>query len=358
MNIAYYYMTGKGGALVEKLCGAFPGMVFDKSNYKQAVKDHWETCDAYVFVMASGIVVRTIAPYIKSKTTDPAVIVMDQEGQYVISLLSGHLGGANALAEALAKVTDGQAVITTATDVTHVPAMDVFAKDNHLKIENIHELKFISSDMVEGRSLKVYSLWPIEGSFPDYVTVKRYEMAELDQIKTELQEESGNKVLISVPSIYNKFAHDLSREDCKDHILYLTKQPYCVGTGCKRDMDAESYEAAFFDFIDNQQIDLSDIGALATIELKKDEICIGSLKEKYGLNLKIFSKETIDTVDFSDAAGKVIETSDFVKEITGVGSVSESCAWLGAGRGRIITGKTKYKGITFSLAEETEAFKV
>ena len=103
MNIAYFYMTGQGEQLVRRLCSIMPGKLFDKTTYKEGIQQQWERADALVFVMAAGIVVRNIAPYIQSKTTDPAVLVLDQNGQFVISLLSGHLGGANALAVRLAE---------------------------------------------------------------------------------------------------------------------------------------------------------------------------------------------------------------------------------------------------------------
>ena len=157
MNIAYFYMTQKGGGLVRALSETMPGDIYNKENYKDGLRCQWDKADALVFVMASGIVVRCIAPYIQSKTSDPAVLVLDQNGRFVISLLSGHLGGANALAVKIAGLCGGTPVITTATDVAGVPAMDVFAKENGLVIENIESLKYISSAMVEKKPVAVVS---------------------------------------------------------------------------------------------------------------------------------------------------------------------------------------------------------
>jgi len=381
MRTAYFYMTSRGGALTEKLTEKYPGRVFGKAEYKQAVAECWQECDALVFVMASGIVVRTIAPFIKSKTTDPAVVVLDQEGRFVISLLSGHLGGANALALALAKVTGGQAVITTATDVEKVPAMDVFAKENGLKIENIHVLKYISSAMVEKKPLAVLSQWAVEGDFPPNVSVLQADrdlnrhiisgddgqaVKSFAGILPEMVSRvlSGEKAAVPVTVIgtpaFGRMVKDMLAQAGVPGrpVLYLTKQPYVIGTGCKKNMDAESYREAFEAFVCRQGIDKADIGALATIELKKDEVCINTLAEELNVPVRIFKKEEIEQVDLSDASGKCIAPSDFVQQITGVGSVSEVCAWLGAKKGKIIAGKTKFKGITFALAKEEVTLKL
>ncbi|MDE6004987.1 MAG: cobalt-precorrin 5A hydrolase, partial [Oscillospiraceae bacterium] len=107
--------------------------------------------------MATGIVVRVIADLIKSKDTDPAVIVLDQQGKFVISLLSGHLGGANALTSTIAEVLGAIPVITTATDIENMIAFDNFAKNNNLIIENLKNLKYISSAMLEHEKITVFS---------------------------------------------------------------------------------------------------------------------------------------------------------------------------------------------------------
>ena len=108
--------------------------------------------------MASGIVVRTIAPLLVSKASDPAVVVMDSRGAFAVSLLSGHLGGANDLAKALAKTSGGQAVITTGTDVEHTLAFDVFARENHLRIVNLSVLKYISGGHDTQRSNRPFGV--------------------------------------------------------------------------------------------------------------------------------------------------------------------------------------------------------
>ena len=104
MKTAYFWLTPQGKQLAEQLQAHFGGTVEPKADFAEAVRRAFADCDALVFVMATGIVVRTIAPLVQSKASDPAVLVLDQRGKHVISLLSGHLGGANDLARALAAV--------------------------------------------------------------------------------------------------------------------------------------------------------------------------------------------------------------------------------------------------------------
>lgn len=337
MNIGYFYMTSKGEALACKLAASAPGTVYDKKDFKVYVEQAWKAMDALVFIMASGIVVRTIAPYIKSKAEDPAVLVLDQEGQFVISLLSGHLGGANALAIKLAKICGGVPVITTATDVAGVPAVDVFAKSNRLTIMNIENVKIISQAMVEHRRVDLISSEPIDGHWPENVVpVKHYG---------------------GFPTVRIGY-HRYHISDSRDRVLYLKPKHLVLGVGCKRGVDAKQLREAFEDFISKNNIDERCICRLATIALKKDEPCIHALASALHVPLVIFDKEEIEQVDLSNASGKVIEASAFVRQTTGVGSVSEACAYIGANKGKIICPKTKYRGITFALAKDEKALKL
>ena len=162
MKTAYFWLTPQGEQLALRLQKAFGGTVEPKAAFDAAVRRDFAACDLLVFIMASGIAVRKIAPLVQSKAFDPAVLVLDQQGKYVISLLSGHLGGANAAARRFAAYLGGEAVITTATDVAGVPAFDLFAKQNDLVIENLHELKHISSALVAEEKITLLTDLPVE----------------------------------------------------------------------------------------------------------------------------------------------------------------------------------------------------
>lgn len=129
MNTAYFYLTDEGGKLAHKLAAAHPGDIYNKENFKENLRAGFGKYDSLVCIMATGIVVRILAPLIVHKTSDPAVVVLDQKGKHAISLLSGHLGGANDLAREMASISGGEAVITTATDVAGELSFDTFAKN-------------------------------------------------------------------------------------------------------------------------------------------------------------------------------------------------------------------------------------
>ena len=141
MKVYVIAFTKKGTILAEKICQKLEkAMCFSMKVAQDDIEivtslDNWtqrafEEADGIVFVGACGIAVRAIAPYLKNKYQDPAVVVADEKGQYCISVLSGHIGNGNVLAKKVANITNGTPVITTATDVNGVFAVDVWAKEN------------------------------------------------------------------------------------------------------------------------------------------------------------------------------------------------------------------------------------
>ena len=157
MNTAYFYLTDEGGKLAHKLAAAHPGDIYNKENFKENLRAGFGKYDSLVCIMATGIVVRILAPLIVHKTSDPAVVVLDQKGKHAISLLSGHLGGANDLAREMAAISGGEAVITTATDVAGELSFDTFAKKYDMAIENIGQLKHISGALLAGKKVNVFT---------------------------------------------------------------------------------------------------------------------------------------------------------------------------------------------------------
>ena len=156
-QFAIWAVTPDGLSLALKVRDVFPGILhvsenllpcpapcFPFARLADCVKDRFSLYRAHLFIMATGIVVRVIAPCIATKTKDPAVVVMDEKGRHVISLLSGHIGGANRLTEAISEKLQASPVITTATDLHQVPAIDVIAMDHDLFIENPQAVKTVS----------------------------------------------------------------------------------------------------------------------------------------------------------------------------------------------------------------------
>ena len=155
-NTAIFYITANSFALAKKLNSLYP----DAKAFKfkpDTLSKFWGKHKSFIFIMATGIVVRTIAPLIKDKTTDPAVIVLDEKEKHAISLLSGHLGGANKLAKEIAEFLGGQAVITTASDVNNMTSIDLWAKENGLIIDNWNLVPQVATRFINKGKLKVYS---------------------------------------------------------------------------------------------------------------------------------------------------------------------------------------------------------
>lgn len=325
MKIAYFWLTKKGKQTAELIMKVYGGTLYGKEAFSENVKAAFYSYDALVFFMATGLVVRTIAPFLQSKVTDPAVIVSDQNGKYVISLLSGHLGGANALACKIARVTGGEAVITTATDVQGVLAFDEVAKRNRLYIENLSELKWISGAMLEGKQIQLYSDIPLkEQPLPVQILVSKekklpYQVCITDKI---LPEEPNQKRLLLRPA------------------------SIVVGVGCKKYTDSTELINCFLHFLQEHRLSVHAVAMIATISLKAHEPAILDLCERYQIPLKIVANEQIQKCTYPFVA------SEFVASVAGVSSVSEACSYLASGQGDVLTGKVKYPGITFAACRK------
>lgn len=283
-------------------------------------RDGFKTCDALVFVCASGIAVRAIAPWVKSKTTDPAVLVLDETGTFVIPLLSGHLGGANALARTLSKALSATAVVTTATDLNGLFAVDVFAKDNHLFITDMEAAKAVSAALLSGEPVGFRSDLPVNGVLPKGLTSGD---AAIGICITETENAPYPKTLRLIP------------------------KRYALGAGCRKGKSEAELDAFFRREMDRRGIPVSALRCIASIDLKRDEPGLVSLAASYGVPFTTFSKDELNALsgEFSGSA--------FVKETTGVDCVSERAAVLASG-GTLIVNKVAEDGMTFALAEYRE----
>lgn len=289
--------------------------------------------DALVFIMACGIVVRTIAPYIKDKKTDPAVLVLDEKGQNVISLLSGHVGGANELTAKVARMIGGNAVITTSTDVNRVIAWDVFAKENHCVIEDFDKLKQVSADLVNGKELYLYSEYPFDGDIPDY-------LKRCHDVRTVKQE--------WIVRISNNTENAVECENT----LYIRPENLIMGIGCRKGITKEELLFAVQDFIKINHKSILSLKCAASIDIKADEKGLLEFCKDTNLELRLISREEILKVEEN------YTKSGFAKEKVGVASVAEPCAVLAGRKAKLICKKTRYKGITFALAEEETVLKI
>ena len=169
MSRAYLAFTAKGEALAHRLAEALPGSVSrcgGDVTLKGWTAEHFAQDEALIFVGAVGIAVRAIAPHCRSKAADPAVVVVDEGGSFAVPLLSGHLGGANALARALAKACGAVPVITTATDVNGLFAVDLWAKAQNCAVLEPERIKRVSGALLAGQTVRYWSPWPVAGETP------------------------------------------------------------------------------------------------------------------------------------------------------------------------------------------------
>ncbi|MEJ8555283.1 cobalt-precorrin 5A hydrolase [Tepidibacter sp. Z1-5] len=295
-----------------------------KGKFKEFVGNIFYKYDYLIFIMATGIVVRSICPYIKDKTQDPAIIVMDEMGKNVISLLSGHIGGANEMTMKLSDYLDSNPVITTATDVNDKSALDMIIKKIDAHIDDFKEnVKRVNSYLVEGKKVGIYMDGYYDIDTRGFVIIN--DKNNIDDVDTLIY-------------ITNKKYIDIKHKD----IIKLTPRNIVLSVGCRRDTDSNLMHESFEDFLDKNNIDKNSIKTVGSVDLKKDEKAIIDLANKLKVKFKIVSREEILKVEDK------FEKSEFVKKSIGVYSVVDPVSYILSG-GNLIENKTKYKGITFGL---------
>ncbi len=278
-------------------------------------------CDGIVFVGALGIAVRHIAPYLKSKTVDPAVIGMDEHGKWTIPLVSGHIGGANDLSCKIATRMDSEPIITTATDLNRKFSVDTFAVRNGLRIGSMNLAKDTSARVLDGRFVGFTTEIPVDGKLPDSLT----------------ETDSGEfGICISTDPGRKPF----------DTTLTLIPRDIVIGVGCKRDTDPDKLEGFVMGKLKELGISRFRVSDIASIDLKKDEAAIIKLAEMLKVPFRFYSAEELNAVEGE------FSKSDFVNSITSVDCVCERSA-IRAGGERFIIRKTAEDGMTLAICDKT-----
>ena len=262
----------------------------------QWTRERFYAADALLFIGACGIAVRAIAPLIRDKATDPAVVVMDEMGRHVIPILSGHMGGANDLALLIAQKTGAAPVITTATDVRGIPAIDSWAMAHDCAIQNPSAIKAVSAAALDGQRIGVaITEREIEPPFPA--------------------------------------------------TLFLRPRTLSLGVGCKKGIDPDLFEKTALAFLCRCGVSLLAVKSLATIDLKKEEPALTRFCRKYRLPLQAYPASALKKVP------GIFAHSDFVERTVGVDNVCERAAVKASG-GVLLAGKTAAAGVTLALAGE------
>ncbi len=273
--------------------------------------------DALIFIGAAGIALRSVAPHVRSKKTDPAVLCLDERGSWVIPLLSGHIGGANALARTLAEALGAQCVITTATDVNHRFSVDTWATENGYLLSSMAAAKAVSAEILE-RDVPLLSELPV-----------------LTPLAPGLIPGETGSVGIYI---------GWEKKEPFDVTLRLIPRVLHLGVGCRRGTSEETIRDAVEGVLTSAGIDPAAIRCAASIDLKKDEAGLLAYCERRGWPLAFYSAEELKALPGS------FTPSEFVTKITGVDNVCERSALMGAER--LILHKTAVNGVTVALAAE------
>lgn len=314
-------------------CHGQEGMAPLGTSLREWAKEQFQCADGLIFVGATGIAVRTIAPFVRDKMTDPAVVTVDEKLEYSISLLSGHVGGANELARTVARMTGAAPVITTATDVNGRFAVDVFARERKLVISDRSTAKRISADVLEGRPVGFCSDFPVEGEIPEGLV--RGELCVRNVWITGRVLTEGDSWMGKPPAGGTE-------------VLRLIPKVLAVGIGCRRGALAEDIEKAVEEALRKANRSREAIKVIVSIDLKKEEPGLLTYAADMGLEFHTYPSTQLKEVpgDYTDSV--------FVAEVTGVGNVCERAAMLEifhAGGGRLILGKQTWNGVTVALAE-------
>ncbi len=294
------FFTERGKFLAKKLQKTASNLILENKPEDMSLGAWTQECFEnrlpILFIGSTGIAVRTIAPYVADKMSDSAVIVVDELGKNVIPILSGHFGGANEWAVKIAEDIDSNPVITTATDINNVFAVDVFARKNGLRITDKSLIKRISSKALKGQELEV---------------IEAVDKIEIDGLK-------------------------------------LVPKRIVLGIGCKQDKSFEELLDFVHEYYSDDELE-DDLYAIASIDVKADEIGLIRLAQYYGVPFFVYTAKELEAVegDFTE--------SDFVKEQVGVGNVCERAALLAAGdNGILIKDKIAKDGMTLAIAKRVE----
>lgn len=296
----------------------------------------WQAFAAHIFVGAAGIAVRKIAPLLRDKTCDPAVICVSESGAHAVSLVAGHLGGANRLARRAARVTGGQAVISTATDLNGLPAFDELAALARARLLNAEAVRPLNAALLEGL--------PIDFCGPEDIFAAH--LARLPNLRRldRPEEATARQAVIWCATD----GESLRRRCPARHVLVVESRCLVLGLGCRKGLPPEALARSAAEFLERQGLRPEQIACLASCSLKREEPALAALAQDWGLPLRFFAAAEL-------AAVPVPSPSEVVQERAGTPSVCEAAALLAAQAGsdrpaRLLCPKWKAESATFALA--------
>lgn len=317
-DIRLIAFSEKGLALARRLAQRLSGSAVRCG--REYPLDRWTAeafseTDALIFVGAAGIAVRAIAPHVKSKTTDPAVVVVDECAHFAVPVLSGHLGGANELARCIGALTGAVPVVTTATDANDVFAVDEWARRQGCRIVDPRYIKGVSAKLLAGKQVFLRTDWPIAGTPPQGVVVT---------------ESGGCDALLTL-------------HDGEDKVLRIVPTIAVVGVGCRKNTPREAIETAYTALLRAKAVCEQSVCKVCSIDRKREEPGLRAFCQGHGLPFETYSADQLRAVQGT------FTPSAFVQRVTGVDNVCERSAVLGSG-GTLYMGKFAGHGVTMAMA--------
>lgn len=301
-------------------------------SYKENTRVIFEESDFLIFIMATGIVVRSICPYIKDKFSDPGILVIDENAQNIISLLSGHVGGANQMCRHISHIMGANPVITTSTDSNSLGAFDTIAKNLLARVDNFRDISLkINSSVLKTEEIDLI----ISKEYYDILICIDKKIFNGFNVLNDIKNSKAKNIIYISDEIDNI-------EDFDADIIKIIPRINVLGVGCRKGKDSREFEGELIQYLRENNISIESISKIASIDIKKDEKCIRDFAEKYDLECVFFSREEIARVDYK------YEKSEFVKETVGVYSVAEPACDLLC-KSNIIAKNKKNNGVSLSL---------
>lgn len=349
MNLAIIAITRNGARLGTRLKEGFTGAeLFVLKKYAgqagkgavpftaelhELVKDLWRQNDGFIFIMATGIVVRVIAPLLRDKERDPAVVVMDDAGKFAISLLSGHLGGANELASRCAFLTGSREVITTATEANSLPSFDMLAKEEGWVIDDISRIKTLNALLLHGEEIAVVdTTGRVRPYFHGAGKLTFYDTF-MDAVK------SGAHGHLFVTNRH------LPPQAQSENLLVLRPKNLVLGIGCNSGTSGEEIEEVVCRNLRRIFLSVKSVKCIATAAAKRDEAGLLAFAAKLAVPLEFYESNELNDVAAPSPP------SPHALEAIGATGVAEPAAILASGGGSLLLKKVKSGNVTLAIAE-------
>lgn len=303
--------------------------------------EHFGDYEAFIFIGAMGICVRAIAPCVASKYADPAVVNIDATGQYVISVLSGHVGGANALTQRLAAILGAQAVVTTQSDTTGLWALDLLAHEYGWRTDHRRPMNEMIARFVNGKPTAL--LLDVRDRGSDYLERTRPAHVTVFYHYEDIPQQEYELIIAVTPFLYEP----------EIPVLYYHPQVLHLGVGCRRQCNPDFVWPYICDELKRNGISPLAVKNVATIELKKDEPLVADLATRFEAGLDVYTTDELKDIEIPNPSEKVFE-------VTGVYGVAESAALKSADNTALVLEKQKAQvtpgnDFTFAVALDREA---